>query len=57
MSGSDRGSCAREVAHMEAISANDIMTMPNPKNVHTYVQKRPAIPPSTNPWVFALQDV
>jgi hypothetical protein len=39
---------------MEAISANDNMTMPNPTKVQVNDQKSPANPPSVSPCVFAL---
>jgi hypothetical protein len=41
--------------HIEAISARHIMTTPKPRKVQTYDQSRPAIPPSTSPWVLALE--
>jgi hypothetical protein len=42
---------------MEAISANDNMTMPNPRKVQMNDQKSPANPPSVSPCVFALTEI
>ena len=43
-----------EFTNMEAISARDKMTNPNPVNVQIYDQNTPARPPSISPCVFAL---
>jgi hypothetical protein len=43
--------------NMEAISARDKITNPNPMKVQIYDQNTPASPPSIRPCVFALSYV